>query len=127
MTNQEAGKLVAICLAMWPNHPVTDPLALVKGWELGLAGVPYADAERALQDYLAEGRFFPTPAEIRMLAKAGEPSLDAKLYRQFGTLRRQLQLGELGDLQRSDLARIERKLGLPSGGSRPIPLREIAS
>lgn len=127
MTNQQAAQLVAICTAMWPNHPVRDPAALVKGWQLGLTGVAYADAERALQDYLAEGTFFPSPAEIRKLANASEPSLDAKLYRQYADLRRQLQAGELGKRQSSDLRRIERKLGLPTGGDHPVPLREIAS
>lgn len=68
MTRQEVGKLVAVCIATWPNHPVDNVAALVSAWELALGDVPYEVGNAALATYLREGTFFPAPAEIRTLA-----------------------------------------------------------
>ena len=67
MTREEAGRLVAVFKAAWPNHPVPNAEALVTAWEIALADVPYGMAQQAAAMYLREGRFFPAPAEIRTL------------------------------------------------------------
>lgn len=67
MNREEAGRLVAVCVATWSSHPVGDPAALVTAWEMALADVPYPLGQRALGLYLREGRFFPAPAEVRAL------------------------------------------------------------
>jgi hypothetical protein len=69
VTNQEAAQLVAICVSMWPKHPVPNAEGLVKGWEMALSGIGYQDAEHALATYLQTGTFFPAPAEIRALCR----------------------------------------------------------
>lgn len=68
MNRQDVGKLVAVCIAMWPNHPADNIDVLVTGWEMALGDVPYDVAHQALAVYLREGRFFPAPSEIRKLA-----------------------------------------------------------
>ena len=118
MTNSQAAQLVSILIATWPNHPVPDPHALVKSWELALHDVEMHDAERALQQYLETGRFFPAPAEIRTIVRADQPALDGQLYGRYAELRRQDQTGVLSGSDDRELSQIEHRLGISHLGSR---------
>lgn len=119
MEHKEAAKLVAVCLAMWPNHPVANLDGLIAGWEMALADLDYRDCEAALRDYLQTGTFFPAPAEIRQRVKATQPALDGRAYKRFEQLRRSLQAGELTADGAEELAAIERRLGVPVSAPAP--------
>lgn len=125
MTKTETARILAILASVWSNETIDD--AKITAYQWALSDVTYSAAEQAAKTILQTAKFFPKPSELIELANASEPSLDAKLYRQYADLRRQLQAGELGKRQSSELIRIERKLGLPTGGDRPVPLRELAS
>ncbi len=123
MTNTQAAQLVSILIATWPNHPVPDPHALVRSWELALHDVEMQDAEHALQQYLETGKFFPAPAEIRAIVRADQPALDGQLYGPYARLRRKLQTGTLSEREGRELAQVEHRLGIAHLSTRPASTR----
>lgn len=118
MTNTQAAQIVSILIATWPNHPVPDPHALVKSWELALRDVEMQAAEQALQQYLETGKFFPAPAEIRAIVRSTQPTLDSGHYGRYAQLRRQYQTGTLNDQEERELGQIEHRLGIAHLGVR---------
>lgn len=63
MTENEAIQLVMIMQAAYPAATVRKETA--KAYHLGLADIPYADAERAVVALMRTSKFMPTVAEIR--------------------------------------------------------------
>ena len=124
MTKVETGQLLSMLRAVWSTEEITPQKIEVYHWVL--RDYDFEDLKAAVMTYIGRGKFFPKPAELLELVKADQPELDSKLYQHYSRLRRVLQTGELSDQQSRELARIERKLGIPIVTDRPVPLRAVS-
>lgn len=67
MTIAETARLIAILKMAWPAHPL-EPETGGPVYHRALADIPFDLAERAVDEWLRTGKFFPAPSEIRELA-----------------------------------------------------------
>lgn len=67
MTITEAAEMLAVLKAAWPNHPL-DVATGAKVYHRALQDIPGHLVEKALDEWLRTGKFFPAPSEIRALA-----------------------------------------------------------
>lgn len=75
------------------RQTITEPLLL--GYQLGLAGIPVDDVERACALALQRCRFLPVPAELREIAVTGGTGYASVAAHAFVTLQRAVaRLGE---------------------------------
>jgi hypothetical protein len=67
MTIAETARLIAILKMAWPAHPIEAEQGAAV-YHRALADIPFELAERAVDEWLRTGKFFPAPSEIRELA-----------------------------------------------------------
>lgn len=67
MTIAETARLIAILKMAWPAHPIEAEQGAAV-YHRALADIPFDLAERAIDEWLRTGKFFPAPSEIRELA-----------------------------------------------------------
>lgn len=67
MTIAETARLIAILKMAWPAHPLEAEQGAAV-YHRAMADIPFDLAERAVDEWLRTGKFFPAPAEIRELA-----------------------------------------------------------
>lgn len=68
MTRDEAGRLLTILRATYHNVKLDNPQATVDAWHLALADAPFGLMQRAARGWIGTEKWFPTPAELRLLA-----------------------------------------------------------
>lgn len=81
MTRDETGQLLTILRATYHNVRLDNAAATVDAWFMALSDAPFPVMRQAAQAWIATQQWFPTPAELRMLAidQAGllPPAADA--------------------------------------------------
>lgn len=68
MTREEIGRLLTVLRATYHNVKLDNAQATMDAWHLALIDAPYVVMERAARAWIGTERWFPTPAELRMLA-----------------------------------------------------------
>lgn len=68
MTRDEAGRLLTILRATYHNVKLDNLPATVDAWHLALVDAPFALISEAARAWIGTEKWFPTPAELRMLA-----------------------------------------------------------
>lgn len=84
MTREETAQLLAMMKAVWPNHPMPEPDAMVMAYWMGLDDVSADVVAIAFKAHLKDpqrGRFFPTVADLR----AGLPTMPMRNALPAGT------------------------------------------
>jgi hypothetical protein len=68
MTREEIGRLLTILRATYHNVKLDNLPATVDAWHLALVDAPFAVMQEAARAWIGTSQWFPTPAELRMLA-----------------------------------------------------------
>lgn len=86
MTLQETEKLITTAMQSYPQRSKADGNFLSGIWYTTLKGCDYTLCKYALVEHISTSKFFPTPPEIKEIAKQIENACQHPIFDLFGVM-----------------------------------------